>query len=68
MLDGVSGQFDRSEVPFMIALLDRNASEVGFSDNLGEDRVREDRQDLVGIERHHSNFSDRLYRVGAACS
>ena len=28
----------------MLTLLERNAREVGFSDNLGEDRVREDRQ------------------------
>ena len=38
----------------MLALLERNAREVGFSHNLGEDRVREDRQELVGIERHWS--------------
>ena len=52
----------------MLALLERNAREVGFADNLGDDRVWEDRQELVGIERHRSNLSDRLYRVGAACS
>ena len=51
----------------MLAQLERNAREVGLSDNLGEDRVREDRQELVGIERHQSISSDRLYRVGAAC-
>ena len=44
----------------MLALLERNAREVGFSDNLGEDQVREDRQDLVGIERHRSILSDIL--------
>ena len=42
--------------------------EVGFSDNLGEYRVRDYRQELVGIERHLSNLSNWLYRVGAACS
>ena len=52
----------------MLALLERNAREVGLSDNLGEDRVQEDRQELVGIERHRSISSDRLYRVRAACS
>ena len=52
----------------MLALSELNACEVGFSNNLGEDRVREDRQELVGIERHWSNLSNRLYRVGAACS
>ena len=36
--------FDRSEVPIMLTLLERNAREVGLSHNLGEDRVREDRQ------------------------
>ena len=52
----------------MLALLEHNARKVGISHNLGEDRVQEDRQDLVGIERHRSIASDRLYRVGAACS
>ena len=42
----------------MIAILDRNAREVGLSHNLGEDRVREDRQELVGIDRHRSIASD----------
>ena len=31
---------------------ERNAREVGLSDNLGEDRVQEDHQELVVIERH----------------
>ena len=52
----------------MLALLERNAREVGLSKNLDEDRVREGRQELVGIERHWSISSDRLYWVGAACS
>ena len=52
----------------MLALLERNACEVGLSDNIGEDRMREKRQELVGIERHRSISSDRLYRVGVACS
>ena len=52
----------------MLALLERNAREVGFAKNLGEYRVRENRQELVGIERHCSNVSDRLKRVGAAGS
>ena len=43
----------------MLALLERNAREVGLSHNLGEDRVREDRQELVGIEWHRSIASDR---------
>ena len=51
----------------MLALLERNACEVGLSDNIGEDRVREDRQELVGNERHRSIWSDRLYRVWEAC-
>ena len=42
----------------MLALLERNACEVGISHNLGEDRVREDRQELFGIERHQSIVSD----------
>ena len=42
--------------------------EVGFADNLGEYRVQENRQELVGIERHHSNLSDWMYRVGGVCS
>ena len=29
----------------MLALLERNAREVGFANNLGEERVQEDRQD-----------------------
>ena len=33
----------------MIALLERNNIEVGFAHNLGEDGVREDRQELVGV-------------------
>ena len=52
----------------MLTPLERNAREVGFSDNLGEDWVREDRQELVGIERHWSILSNRLCWVGAACS
>ena len=43
----------------MLALLERNACEVGISHNLGEDRVQEDRQELVGIERHWSIASNR---------
>ena len=38
----------------MLALLERNAHEVGLSHNIGEDRVWEDRQELVGIEQHRS--------------
>ena len=49
-------------------MLERNATEVGFADNLVEYRVPENRQELVGIERHCSNLSNRLYRVGADCS
>ena len=56
------------EVPIVLALLERNAREVGFADNIGEHRVRENRQELVGIERHRSSVSDRLYRFGADCS
>ena len=52
----------------MISMLEHNYREVGLSQNLGEDRVREDRQYLAGIERHRSIASDRLFRVGAACS
>ena len=52
----------------MIDLLERNAREVGFADNIGEQRVQENRQELVGIERHRSNLRDWMYRVGAACS
>ena len=51
----------------MLALLDLNAREVGFSDNIGEDRVMEDRQELVCIERHRSISSDSICRVGEAC-
>ena len=52
----------------MLDLLERNAHDVGLSKNIGEDRVWEDRQELVGIERHRSILSDKLYRVGAPCS
>ena len=61
-------RFYRGEVPIVLALLERNAREVEFAENLGEDRVQENRRELVGIERHCSNLSDRLYRVRAACS
>ena len=44
----------------MLALLERNAREVGFSKNLGEDRVQEDRQELAGIEGNRSNLSNML--------
>ena len=44
----------------MLALLERNARKVGFADNLGEHRVRENRQELVGVERHRSSVSDLL--------
>ena len=44
----------------MLALLERNAREVGLSHNIGEDQVREDRQELVDIERHRSIASDRF--------
>ena len=44
----------------MLALLERNAREVGFADDLGEHRVREHRQELVGVERHHCSVSDLL--------
>ena len=43
----------------MLALLERNACEVGLSYNLGEGRMREDREELVDIERHRSIASDR---------
>ena len=43
----------------MLALLERNARKFGLSHDLGEDRVWEDRQELVGIERHRSTASDR---------
>ena len=59
--------FDQSKVPIVLALLECNAREGGFSDNLGEYRVQENLQELVGIEQHRSNLSNRLYRVGAAC-
>ena len=36
----------------MLALLERNTRKFGIAHNLGEDRVREDLQELVGIERH----------------
>ena len=50
----------------MLALLECNAREVGFSDNLGEEWVQEYRQELVGIERHRSISSDGIYRIGVA--
>ena len=53
-------QFYRGKVPVVLALLERNAHEVGFADNLGEHRVRENRPDLVGVERHRSSVSDSL--------
>ena len=52
----------------MLALLERNVRKVGLSDNLGEDRVRKESPELVNIERHRSILSNRLYRVGSACS
>ena len=42
------------------ALLERNAREVGFADNIGEHRVQEHRQELVGVEWHRSSVSDLL--------
>ena len=33
----------------MLALLELNTLEVRFAHNLGEDWVREDRQELVGV-------------------
>ena len=59
-------RLDRSAVPIMLALLERNSCEVGFYDNLGEGWVRKDRQELARIERHRSISSNRLYRVGVA--
>ena len=38
----------------MIAQLERNTRKVGLAHNLGEYRVREDPQELVGIQRHLS--------------
>ena len=52
----------------MLALLERNAREVGFTYDLREHRVRKHRQELVGVERHHCGVSDMLERVRAACS
>ena len=51
-------RFDQIEVSIVLALLECNAREVGLSHNLGEDRVREDSKELVGIERHRSIASD----------
>ena len=67
----------------MLALLERNAREVGLSHNVGEERVREDRQELVRIERHRSiasdmslsgrgglfaeRFTEKKNRAGSAC-
>ena len=42
----------------MLALLERNTRKVGLAHNLGEDRVWEDLQELVGIERHRSITRD----------
>ena len=42
----------------MLALLECDTRKVGLVHNLGEDQVREDRQDLVGIEPHQSIASD----------
>ena len=50
----------------MFALLERNAREVGLSHNFGEDWVREDRQELVGIEQHWSIAND-MYLSGRGC-
>ena len=47
----------------MIVLLEPDTREVGLAHNLGEDRVREDRQELVGIERHRSIARD-MYLTG----
>ena len=44
----------------MLALLERNAREVGFADDLGEHQVREHRQELVGVERHHCGVRNML--------
>ena len=56
------------EVPIMLAMLEHNDCKVGLSHNLGEDRLWEHRQDLAGIELHRSIASDRIFRIGAACS
>ena len=44
----------------MLALLERNAREVGFANDLGEHQVQEHRQELVGAERHRCSVSDLL--------
>ena len=53
-------RFYRGEFPSVIALLERNAHEVGFSDNLGKNWVQEKHQEFVGVERHRSSVSNRL--------
>ena len=52
----------------MLALLERNAREVGFTYDLCEHQVREHRQELVGVERYRCGVSDILERIRAACS
>ena len=52
----------------MLALLERNAREVGLTYDLREHRVREHRQELVGVERHCCSVGDMLERFRAACS
>ena len=52
----------------MLALLECNDREVGLTYDLREHRVREHRQEFVGIERHRCGVSDMLERVRAACS
>ena len=47
----------------MLAILERNAREVGLSQNLCKDRVRDDRKELFGIEWHRSTASD-IYLSG----
>ena len=42
----------------MLALLERNTREFGLAHNPGEDRGRDDLQELVGIERHRSITRD----------
>ena len=44
----------------MLALLERNAREVGFANNICEHRVQEHFQELVGVERHRCSVSDPL--------
>ena len=52
----------------MLALLECNSREVGFTYDLREHQVREHLQEFVGVDRHRCGVGDMLERVRVAYS